>query len=252
MHSLRLGAVLSMVLLMSLPKAMAGFSYSLKHAGGRCRAYSFRYWALMNGQALMERQLYLEFAREDGRPDSLLVRGRMPIGWDLTMLKYSKPIYRISLVGKETVVEVTEEEWKQGHVLNRHKSFEERSKAHEFGVRVAAEDHAVLEGHKLPIRGKVWPYPDDRVDVSPDGRYAVLHSMTGKFDEEREEFYRGRFYYQIYDLRTGQEIFWVDGSWRGAASWSFFTLTDWVTDNMVVLIPDPSSQKGVLLCNVPE
>ena len=240
------------LLLIPQPSAVAGYSYSLNHAGGRCRAYSFTYWALMNGQALMERRLYLEFAREEASPDSLLVRGRLPIGWDLTMLKYTKPIYRISLTGKPTAVEITEEEWKDAHVLNPHKSVEERNKENAFGKRVAEEDHAVLNGHTLPIRGKYWPYPNDRVDVSPSGRYAVLHSMTGKFDEARGEFYRGRFYYQIYDLQTGKEIFWVGGSWRGAASWSFFTLTDWVTDNMVVLIPDPEARTGVLLCNVPE
>lgn len=240
------------LLLLPQPGAVAGFSYSLKHAGGRCREYTFPYWALMNGQALMEMRLYLEFAREEEQPDSLLVRGRMPIGWSETMLRYSKPIYRIYLVGKRAVAEVSEEEWSKARVLNPHKSFQERRKGHAFGVRAAAEDHAVLNGHKLPIRGKYWPYPDDRVDVSPDGRYAVLHSMTGKFDESRGEFYRGRFYYQIYDLQTGREIFWVDGSWRGEASWSFFTLTDWVTDDMVVLIPDPEALKGVLLCNVPE
>jgi hypothetical protein len=232
--------------------AVAGFSYSLKHAGGRCRAYSFKYWALMNGQALMEMRLYLEFAREKERPDSLLVRGRLPSGWDLSILEYTKPIYRIALTGKPTAVEVTEEEWKRAQVLNPHKSYEERDKENAFGKRVAEEDHAVLNGHRLPIRGEFWPYPNDRVDVSPSGRYAVLHSMNGKFDERRGEFYRGRFYYQIYDLNTGEEIFWVDGSWRGAASWSFFTLTDWVTDNMVVLIPDPEARTGVLLCNVPE
>lgn len=240
------------LLLIPQPSAVAGFSYSLKHAGGRCRAYSFTYWALMNGQALMERQLYLEFAREKDGTDSLLVRGRLPIGWDLSILKYTKPIYRISLTGKPTAVEVSEDEWKRAEVLNPHKSFAERDQFHEFGERVAEEDHAVLDGYKLPIRGKYWPYKNVRVRVSPSGRYAVLHSMNGKFDEKRGEFYRGRFYYQVYDLQTGEEIFWVDGSWRGAASWSFFTLTDWVTDNMVVLIPDPAAEKGVILCNVPE
>ncbi|MCW5962773.1 MAG: hypothetical protein KIT83_01940 [Bryobacterales bacterium] len=174
------------------------------------------------------------------------------MGWDLSILEYTKPIYRIALTGKPTAIEATEEEWKRAQVLNPHKSWEERRKDHEFGVRVAEEDHAVINGHKLPIRGEYWPYKSDRVEVSPSGRYAVLHSMNGKFDERRGEFYRGRFYYQIYDLQTGKEIFWVDGSWRGAASWSFFSLTDWVTDNMVVLIPDPEAQRGVLLCNVPE
>jgi hypothetical protein len=33
------------LLLIPQPSVVAGYSYSLKHAGGRCRAYSFTYWA---------------------------------------------------------------------------------------------------------------------------------------------------------------------------------------------------------------
>lgn len=162
---------------------------------------------------------------------------------------FSDQKYLISLKRPGEVQSVPDAVWAEAAIVNRYRN-PFTSEVLRF-ARTLRSGEFDLASRTVKLRGKYWAgmLPDHVVYNAPK-RYVALQSMNGRllFDGE---VYGGKAYVQVFDVASGEELFWIEGDWDKRASSTIFKNTEWIRDDLLAVSFDPRFERGTALCKVP-
>lgn len=234
------------------------FRISLKHAEGMCREFTFPSWTT-HEDVLFSPNVRLQFYSDPRLNGDLLVRLRTAAMQDRTPKteEYFLETYRINLKSPRETVLTDFRPWDKAKSLTYRDlaTWTAEEDRRSENNKNADLDTFKWNGHRMPIRGREWTgQSTDRILVSPDSSYVVLQSVTEKWSRTNEyrpgRFYSGKFYIQVYDLTSGDEILWVEGRWKNWGSATFTKYTEWIQDGLLLMAFDDSMRQKVFLCKI--
>jgi hypothetical protein len=193
----------------------------------------------------------LEFRTIRDSPSDLLVAVRWKVGFTPDPpAQYSTAKLRIALDRPGIASSVPDDIWDRAEILNPFPPATFSLESHAYGETLNPEGFE-FDGKLVKFRGKYWGGRlSNHVIHSPSKRYVALQSMTGKVRRDGE-VYSGKAYVQVFDTRTAQELFWLEGKWKNRGSALVFGNTEWIREDLLVVSFDPWLRRGVALCKVP-
>lgn len=234
------------------------FRINLKHANGMCREFTFPSWTPPEGR-VASLNMFLEFYSDPGLNGDLLVRMRAAVVPYRTPKpeQYFLETYLIDPQSPRNTALTDFRSWDKARSLTYMDLptwMAEESRRSE-NDKNADPDAFTWKGRRSPIRGREWTgQPTDRILVSPDSSYVALQSVTAKWSRASQYrsggFYGGKFFIQIYDLTSGEEVLWVEGRWKKWASATFTSNTEWIQDDLLVMAFDNFLKEKVFLCKI--
>jgi hypothetical protein len=228
----------------------AQFTIDVSHAPNNCVHFVFPRWTI-EGIWDLSGSGQLEFRTTGDSPTEYLVAVRLETHETGRLgFRFSTQKYLISLKRPDAIHPVPDEVWEEAEIVNRFPRATSGSAAYEYGQTL--DPKGFRFGAKLvKLRGKHWAGRARFHAIhSPSKRYVVLQSMNGRllFDGE---VYGGKAFAQVFDTRTAQEIFWLEGKWKERGSSVVFGNTEWLRDDLLAVSFDPYLRRGVALCKVP-
>lgn len=235
------------------------FRINLTHTKGMCREFTFPAWSPPEGR-VTSLNMFLEFFSDPRLNGDLLVRLRVATVPYLMPRpdEYFLETYRINPKSPRDTVLTDFRQWDKTNSLTYMDlptwiaEMDRRSK----NDKNADSDAFKWNGRRMPIRGHGWTHqPLDRILLSPDNSYVALQSVAGRRYSASEQrsagIYGGRFYVQIFDLNSANEILWVEGRWKNKWESSVFTgFTKWIQDDLLLMAFDDFMRQKVFLCKI--
>ncbi|MCC6263861.1 MAG: hypothetical protein IT169_09810 [Bryobacterales bacterium] len=223
----------------------------LDHAKSHCVSFQFPRWDIRNMWdygGLVE----LEF-RTTGDTDTAFLVGLRSDTYQYEAGKrlfwYSDQKYLISMKTPGEVQSVPDDIWEEAEIVNPYR-YLATSEAFRF-AHTLRNGEFDLASRTVKLRGKHWAgWILDHAVYNIPKRFVALQSMNGKllFDGE---VYGGRAFVQVFDVESGEELFWIEGKWNKRGSSVVFAQTKWIRDDLLAVTFDPALTRGTALCKVP-
>lgn len=221
----------------------------LDHAKANCGAFPFPKWdihKMWDYSSMAD----LEFRTTGDSETAFLVGLRIEsFETGKQTFWFSDQKYLISMRKPGEVQSVPDAVWEEAEIVNRFQS--------PYTPELARLKRTIRDGEfdlankTVKLRGKHWAggWPDHAI-YNRSKRYVALQSMNGKllFDGE---VYGGTAYVQVFDVNSGEELFWIEGKWKERDSGSIFKNTQWIRDDVLAVSFDPWLKRGTALCKVP-